>query len=77
MLWYIIMALLGGWLIGWTTRGIIERHLNFKVGTPSASHNKCIISITRNCQTCRFMPEQGVCKGCTVDYLWWQERVTS
>jgi len=36
------MALLGGWLVGWTIRGIIERHLNFKVGTPSASHNSAI-----------------------------------
>jgi len=33
------MALLGGWLVGWTIRGIIERHLNFKVGTPSTLHN--------------------------------------
>lgn len=39
MIWYIVMALIGGWLVGWTTRGIIERHLNFKVCTPSASHN--------------------------------------
>ena len=28
MFWYIVMALLGGWLIGWTTRGIIERRIN-------------------------------------------------
>ena len=39
MFWYIVMALIGGWLVGWTTRGIIERHLDFKVGTPSASNN--------------------------------------
>ena len=30
MFWYIVMALIGGWLIGWTTRGILDRRLDFR-----------------------------------------------
>lgn len=30
MFWYIVMALIGGGLIGWTTRGIIDRRLDLQ-----------------------------------------------
>jgi len=51
MLWYIVMALIGGWLVGWTTRGIIDRHLDFKVGIPSTSTNTQSTQLCEDCDT--------------------------